>query len=93
MYNFELINKTFKPQEVSLKLISPKNSMIKMVNGSSVNQIFLEEGGIVKGTFYVIVNQKDIKTNNTLIEFEIISNGESMEHIQTNFVGPVYNFK
>ena len=93
MYNFELINKTFNTQEVSIKLISPQNSVIKMVNGSSVNQIFLDEGGIVKGTFYVIVNQKDIKTNNTQIEFEIVSNGKSMEYVQTNFVGPVYNFK
>lgn len=93
MYNFELINKTFTSQQVRLKIMSPNNAEIKMVDGTSVSNITLDEGGIVKGTFFVIMSQEDIKSNNTKIEFEILSNGKLMELIQTNFVGPVYNLK
>lgn len=88
MYNFEVINKTFKSQQIRLVLISPKNATLKMIDREE-NNIELKEDDIIKGSFFIIRDRSEIDQNNTPAIIEIHSNGEVMKTIRTNFLGPV----
>lgn len=89
MYNFEVINKTFKAKEVEIKVVSPAGALLKMVDGTTTDKLFLSEDGIAKGSFFIQLNAADIKKNNIETEIEVYSNGKLTDKIKSNFVGPV----
>lgn len=88
MYNFEVVNKTFNVQHIELKIVSPAGAELKMVDRDA-NVFELGEDGLIKGSFFIILPQSEIKTNNTEAVIDIISNGEVTHSIKTNFVAPV----
>lgn len=89
MYNFEVVNKTFKTQKINVRVTSPANAELKMVD-RNFSGMELNEDALVKGSFFIILPKSAIKENNTEVKIEITSNGKLMDQIKTNFVGPVY---
>jgi len=89
MYNFEVINKTFKEQHVKLVVSEPNGAVMRMVDGTDPSTLVLGEDGIVKGTFFIEMSDTALKQNNTHATLNVYSNGEWVECISTNFVGPV----
>ena len=88
MYNFEVVNKTFTTQHIDLKITSPAGADLKMVDRDGIS-FELGEDGLIKGSFFIILPQSEIKTNNTEAQVDIYSNGKLMNTITTNFVAPV----
>lgn len=88
MYNFEVVNKTFTTQHIDLKITSPAGAELKMVDREGIS-FDLGEDGLVKGSFFIILPQSEIKTNNTEARVEVYSNGRLINTITTNFVAPV----
>ena len=88
MYNFEVINKTFDNQHVEVRIISPEGATLIMVDRDK-SFIELKEDDIIKGSFFIIRSQSDIKKNNTEAVIELLCNGKKIKDIKTNFVGPV----
>jgi cytochrome c oxidase accessory protein FixG len=89
MYNFEVINKTFKEQQVEIKVAEPAGASLRMVDGTDAQHITLGEDGLVKGTFFIEIPANMIKQNNLKAKLEIYTNGKLVDNISTNFVGPV----
>jgi cytochrome c oxidase accessory protein FixG len=88
MYNFEVVNKTFTDNTIDLKVISPANAQLKMVDRDSA-QFLLAEDALVKGSFFIIIPQKNISANNTETTIEVYNNGILTNTLKTNFVAPV----
>lgn len=88
MYNFDVLNKTFDIQKIEVRIISPANATLKMVDRES-NFFDLKEDDIVKGSFFINVPIKQIKQNNTKAEVGFYQNEKLIEVITTNFLGPV----
>ncbi len=88
LYNFEVVNKTFDVQDVNLRIVSPEYAEIKMVDRES-SDFKLNEDELAKGSFFIIIPQSEIKTNNIETEIEILSNGKVMSRKKINFVAPV----
>lgn len=88
MYNFEVVNKTFHEQQVELKIIRPSGATLKMVDRESA-MLTLHEDDLLKGSFFIVLPQQQIKANNTEAEVAVYSNGKLMKNIVTNFVAPV----
>jgi cytochrome c oxidase accessory protein FixG len=88
MYNFEVVNKTFAVQNIELKVASPVGANLMMVDREGTT-FELGEDGLVKGSFFIMLPQSEIKTNNTEAKVDIYSNGVLMNTITTNFVAPV----
>jgi polyferredoxin len=88
MYNFEVVNKTFYGKHIEIKVTKPSTAVLKMVDRNSP-QFELNEDELVKGSFFIIIPQTDIKANNIKTEIEIYSNNKLIQTIETNFVGPV----
>ncbi len=88
MYNFEVVNKTFNAQQIEVKVIEPAGAELKMVDREK-STFDLGEDGLVKGSFFIILPQDQIKSNNIKTKVQVISNGEVMETIESTFVAPV----
>jgi cytochrome c oxidase accessory protein FixG len=89
LYNFDVINKTFDAQNVSIRVVSPEYATLSLVNGSNANQMALLPDDIIKYTCMIsLPNDKIIKNNSDII-LEVRSNSEVIT-LHTNFVGPVY---
>jgi hypothetical protein len=48
----------------------------------------IKKGSIVKVTFFVIKDQKDIEKYKSEIEIEVFSNGKKIDEVKTNFIAP-----
>jgi hypothetical protein len=90
MYNFEVVNKTFYEQQVSVELAEPAGATLKMVDRES-SQLSLGEDEIITGSFFILLDKSAIKQNNIPAKVNIYSNGKLIEVLKTNFVGPVTN--
>lgn len=89
MYNFDVINKTFDKQDITIKVVSPKGATISMVNGSSIEHMNLAADEMIKTSCMIKLPQSAISSNNSEIQLEITGN-EDRINFQTNFVAPVY---
>ena len=88
LYNYEVINKTFDSCEIEFKILEPKMASMKMVDRAGLMNE-LPEDGILTGSFFILLHQKDISKNNTPAKIQVLRNGKEMEIIKTNFIGPV----
>ncbi|WP_020527386.1 cytochrome c oxidase accessory protein CcoG [Flexithrix dorotheae] len=84
LYNIKMINKTNRDIPVELKLIESKGE-IKLIG----NNITLEKQGKAEQALFLIFNKDDITKTKTQVEIGVYSNGELIETVSTNFLGPV----
>ena len=86
LYNIQFINKTNREVALEMKVKDYPDATIKRVGEQD---IVVEGGGRLDGVFFIEMARKDIKNMKTTIEVVLISEGEIMDEISTNFIGPV----
>ncbi len=84
LYNIQVINKSFDAREIAVRLKSPDGE-IKLVSGESLD---LPADGLVESALWVTLEDKHINGISTPLEIEVLSDGEPLELVKTNFAGP-----
>ena len=84
LYNYKLLNKTFKDKQIVLQ---PENfrGSIKLVGETKLT---IPKDGIVTGTMFVYVNNEDVKGRKTPIKIGVYEDGKKIATIATSFLGP-----
>ncbi len=85
LYNIQFINKTTKNVKLGLKVKDYPNATIKRVGGEGLD-IKAEEK--VDAVFFIEMDKKDLKKMKTSLQVELSADGNLIEEIPTNFVGP-----
>jgi cytochrome c oxidase accessory protein FixG len=86
LYNIQFINKTNKDASLELKVKDYPDATIKRVGEEALT---IGAGSRVDGVFFIEMDRKDIISMKTTVEVELIMDGELIDEISTNFVGPV----
>jgi len=84
LYNFNIVNKTFKPVDVAIK-VTNLNAEIKLL-GVNLN---LEPSSVEEGKFMIIADKKVFKKLNTPIIIGVYKNGEEITSFKTSFLSNV----
>jgi len=84
LYNYRMLNKTFKDKEVTLK---PENfeGTIKLVGES---RIVIPKDGYIAGTMFIYINNNSIKDRKTQLKIGVYEGKEKINTISTSFLGP-----
>jgi cytochrome c oxidase accessory protein FixG len=83
LYSVEVINKTYRPLPVQFRISHP-GAQLKFVQ--PLTQI--ASGELTKTMFFITLPQQAIHQSNTPLQIEVTSNGEVVDQIETNFLGP-----
>jgi cytochrome c oxidase accessory protein FixG len=84
LYNFKVINKSAEPQDLEIKLISPKGS-IEFVGTPAMH---VEVGTLTQGSFFILLDPSALTGAKTDVEIGIFAKGELVETVETNLNGP-----
>lgn len=84
LYTAKIINKTNKEFPVELRLEDMKGE-IKLVGKQSLD---LKKENIHTETFFIILDNNEIHDRTTKIKVGVYKNGEKIQTIKTNFLGP-----
>jgi len=83
-YDYKLLNKTFETLPFQIKALYPEGAEVRLVGEkSSVNP-----QDIVEGRLIVFLPADVMTGNSTQVTFGIFSNGEQLETLESNFIGP-----
>jgi cytochrome c oxidase accessory protein FixG len=84
LYNYKLLNKTFKDKLVSLQ---PENftGRIALVGEREMR---IPREGFVSGSMFIYINNKDIIKRKTLLKIGVYEDGKKIKSITTAFLGP-----
>ena len=84
LYNYKLLNKTFKDKEVTLK---PENfeGVIKLVGET---KLVIPKDGYATGTMFITLGAKAIKGRKTQLKIGVYEGKEKINTITTSFLGP-----
>lgn len=86
VYTYKVINKTTnKIDEVSYKLLSHKEGVIKLV---ASNSFTVPEQGIAEGSLFIELPISSLKKDKIKIKIGVFSNDKLIETTTTNFLGP-----
>jgi len=85
IYNIQFINKTTKPVSLELKVKDIETATINRVGGEALTIGASER---VDAVFFIELPRESIKAMKTELDVQLISNGEVMDDISTNFIGP-----
>ncbi|NOZ08651.1 MAG: cytochrome c oxidase accessory protein CcoG [FCB group bacterium] len=83
LYNIKVVNKTFEKQNISLELLSPKTGSVSLVG-----DLTIAEDDLGETAFFVELPQSTITSQMNQIILGVLANGELIETIKTNFLGP-----
>ncbi|HEX7367548.1 MAG TPA: FixG Ig-like domain-containing protein, partial [Pelobium sp.] len=84
LYTAELVNKSAKPAKIEF-VPEDKSYQIKWVQ--PIEKLAAET--TAKVTFFLLVPEKSIEKTKTAVTLQVIQNGKVIDHIETNFLGPV----
>lgn len=84
IYNADLINKTDKPQRVSLVAEDP-SVKIKFVQAPGV----LDKEGSAKAVFFVMMPANQIHNMKTDLKIKVVAHNRVLSTINTTFIGPI----
>lgn len=84
LYNYKLLNKTFRDKEVTLK---PENfdGTIKLVGE---NKLVIPKDGYVSGSMFIYINNDAVKRRKTNLKIGVYEGKEKINTISTSFLGP-----
>ncbi|SDM10156.1 cytochrome c oxidase accessory protein CcoG [Siphonobacter aquaeclarae] len=85
LYNLEIVNKTFRPVHVTVRVKQPDFAL--QFVGQPLTTV--EPGELTKGSFFLSVPARRIRENKTPLVLEILADGKMVEEVGTNFMGPV----
>ncbi len=86
LYNIQFINKTTNDVEMELKIKDYKDATIKRVGEE---QLVINAGSRLDGIFFIEMARKNINSMKTVLQVQLITDGEVVDEINTNFIGPV----
>ena len=86
LYNIELVNKTHESFPASFRLEGTPGS-IKLIGSSRIR---VEKSSIWKGAFFVVLHRKFLTRRKSKISIGIYRDGQCVDRVQTNFLGPVH---
>jgi len=85
LYNYELVNKTNKSYgQVEFRLMDVKGE-IQLIGQAPV----LDKGTQASGSFFIILDKSEVKGHKNPVLVEVIIDGERMDMVKTNFLGPI----
>ena len=84
LYNLKIINKTKEAMEMELKLLNMDGELELVGNGD----LKIEPQGVTEGVLFIILKNEDIRSMKTELKVGVFSNGELIETVKTNFMGP-----
>lgn len=86
LYNYQLVNKTNDEiTNLEFRLIS-HDGTIKLVGEKIPNVPKME---MIKGALFIEMKKADLTDRKNKIKLELYSNGEKIDNLSTNFLGPV----
>jgi len=86
LYNVELINKTFEPQAVEVRALSPQGAELLRADGKS---LVIPAEGMTKAVFFIRIPEGRVKTARTIVQVGIFRNGKQLGIEKVKFIGPV----
>lgn len=84
LYDLNLVNKTFNPVQMQMKLLNPQGEL--KIIGSDLK---LDSQQIVDAKFMILLPKESIKKMNTPVEIGIYDGNNLIKKIKTSFLGPV----
>lgn len=84
MYNIKVVNKSYEKREISLRLVSPTDGVIRMVSKLSLAADDLNES-----VFFIDIPKSSISNTRVPIIIEVLSGGTPIEIYETAFVAPI----
>lgn len=85
LYNFQVINKTSTDfQKVEFRLVD-RQGEIQMIGQPPA----LPSGDKTAGSFFIILEKSDIQSHKNRVVVEVIVDGEVVQKVKTNFLGPI----
>lgn len=85
LYDLNLVNKTFQPTEIKLKLENPSSGELKIIG----TDLKLEPQQIVEAKFMILLPKESITKMNTHVEIGVYDGDKLIKKIKTSFLGPV----
>ena len=86
LYNIQFINKTNHEIPLKLKVKDHATAVIRRVGDE---KLMLKPGERLDGVFFIDLPKSEIKDIKTKLTIQLISNGEVIDEINTNFIGSV----
>lgn len=84
LYNIQVINKTQETYPISLEL-KDRQGNIKLVGENWE----LKPADVLKSSFFVELKKEDLSATKNKIEILVKANGEVLDDVKTNFMGPI----
>ena len=84
MYNVKVINKSYEKRDISLRLVSPTEGVIRMIK-----KLSLEEDDLNESVFFIDIPNSAISSTKVPIIIEVLSDGNPIEIYETAFVAPI----
>ena len=86
LYNYQLVNKTNETiSNLEFKLVN-KDGVIKIVGGKIPDVPKME---MIKGALFIEIDTDQLDARKNKLRLELYSNGELIDNLKTNFLGPV----
>ncbi len=86
LYNIQFINKTNHEISLELKVKDHENAVIRRVGDEKLT---LRSGERLDGVFFIDIPKPEIRDIKTKLTIQLISEGEVIDEVNTNFIGPV----
>jgi hypothetical protein len=84
LYNYKLLNKTFKDKQITLV---PENfqGQIKLVGEQNLK---IPKDGYASGSMFIYMNEKEVTKRKTELKIAVMEGGKQIKTITTSFLGP-----
>lgn len=86
LYMIKSINKTYKEAKIDIVVTEPANAVIKQVG----KDISIKAESKYDGQFFLTLESASMTGHKTKVVFDVFKDGEKIETIKTNFLGPIY---
>lgn len=83
LYNVKLVNKTWEPKNIELRIVDPPEARIVMISALSIPPDHLGQSA-----FFIDMDRTQITRHNIPVQLDIIANSTVIETITTTFIAP-----
>jgi len=85
LYNIQFVNKTYEDIRLELKLKDYQGATIQRVGGEDV---LIPATGNLESVYFIDLPKDQVNGTRNSIVIQLIRDGEVLEEIETNFMGP-----
>ena len=84
LYNLKIINKTNEAIPMEIKLLN-REGELQMIGNEG---LLIQPQGMTENVLFIVLDKSSLASMKTELELGIFSNGELIETVETNFMGP-----